>query len=224
MSLRNVLELSAATLASLGGGGAIVYTLSGFLGKLWAERALNEQRQKYTELNLRMQSQLDTAARRLQVELDALGLVHKLRTQEEFSRLAGLWKRVANLQMHFEAIAGMGPTLKPADKDARERFDLENRKKYQAALADAQVYLQEEMLFIPQQIAEVAQKAIADAAREEFTYVAFGAQAVQYMEARTRFFSEFNEATDRLEGLMREHINGRQAKEPSSHPTAGTTG
>lgn len=90
MSFKDVAEISSAILVSLGGGGAIVYRMSGFLGKLWADRALQDQQQKYVQLNLQLQSQLDMATRRLQVELDALGHLHKLRTEEAVDRIAGL--------------------------------------------------------------------------------------------------------------------------------------
>ncbi len=63
VSLKDVFEVAAAVIVSLGGGGAIVFRLSGFLGKLWADRALQtqkeeserqleEQRQQYAQLNI----------------------------------------------------------------------------------------------------------------------------------------------------------------------------
>ena len=56
VTFKEVVAVSSAIVVSLGGGGAIVYRLSGFLGKLWADRALQEQQQKFAQLNLQFQS------------------------------------------------------------------------------------------------------------------------------------------------------------------------
>src|ERR1035437_9857313 len=104
MNLKELPESTTAILPSLGGGGAIVFGFSNYLGKIWADRGLEKQRHEYSQLNIAFQSQLEIATRRLQVELDALALVHKLRTQEEFTRLAGLWKHIANLRNYFAGL------------------------------------------------------------------------------------------------------------------------
>src|ERR1019366_6845412 len=108
MNLKEIAEVGAAIITGLGGGGAIVFGLSNYLGKIWADRGLEKQRHEYSQLNIALQSQFETASRRLQVELDALGLVHKLRTQEEFTRLSGLWIQIINLRNQYAAFAQSG--------------------------------------------------------------------------------------------------------------------
>jgi hypothetical protein len=49
MTLVELLELSAAIIISLGGGAAIVFAMSSWLAKVWAERILNKERSKYAE-------------------------------------------------------------------------------------------------------------------------------------------------------------------------------
>ncbi len=49
MTTTELLELSAAILASIGGGGAIILGMSSWLGKVWAERILNKEKSKYAE-------------------------------------------------------------------------------------------------------------------------------------------------------------------------------
>ena len=51
MTFKDVLEIAAAVLLSLGGGGAIVLGLSSWLGKLWADRIMQKDRQTH-ELEL----------------------------------------------------------------------------------------------------------------------------------------------------------------------------
>jgi hypothetical protein len=98
MSPKDVFEICASIIVSLGGGAGIVFSLSGYLGRVWAERGLAKQRQEYDQLNIAFTNQLDIATRRLQVVLDAVGHLHKLRTQDEFEKLQELWKRIAILR------------------------------------------------------------------------------------------------------------------------------
>ena len=81
------------------------FGLSGYLEKLGADRALEKERHKYAELNLRLQNELEFKLRRLQLELDRVGLLNQLRTSEEVPRLDKLWKHVTRLQDCFIEVA-----------------------------------------------------------------------------------------------------------------------
>ncbi len=52
-------EIAQAILLSLGGGGAIILTLSSFLGKMWAQRILQEEKAEHNKELSRFKSQLD---------------------------------------------------------------------------------------------------------------------------------------------------------------------
>jgi hypothetical protein len=86
MSVKDILEVALTVIASLGGGGAIVFALSSYLGKRWADRALEKQKQDYAHLKIEFTNQLDIE-RRLQIELDAQGLLQKLRIESEFEKI-----------------------------------------------------------------------------------------------------------------------------------------
>ena len=58
MTPKEILEVALTVIASLVGGGAIVFGLSGFLGKVWADRALSKQKQEYDQLNIAFTHQL----------------------------------------------------------------------------------------------------------------------------------------------------------------------
>jgi hypothetical protein len=227
VNLKEVLSISAAILASLGGAGVIVVRFSGYIGKIWADRALEDQRHKYSQLNLQLQNQLDMSTRRLQIELDAVGLFHKLRTTEEFTRLAGLWKRVANLKSWFNAIAAMGLTLTYAEEDAQKKWEEKKRQEFEAGLGDAAQFLGEEMLFIPKPIVDAAQRAITQATMENFTFAMFREHLgkggspearLEYHKASDEYLKSFNATVDELESLMRAHISGQVASESASLP------
>jgi hypothetical protein len=47
MSIKDAFELGTAIVTSLGGGGLLVFGLSGYLGRVWADRALEIEKHKY---------------------------------------------------------------------------------------------------------------------------------------------------------------------------------
>lgn len=67
MSFQNVLQSVAAFLVALGSGGAIVVSLSGYLGKLWAERFLAREKAGFEEELERLRAEL-TASNAKEIE------------------------------------------------------------------------------------------------------------------------------------------------------------
>jgi len=72
MTVTDAFQIATTVIAALGGGGVIVLSLSGFLGKIWAERMMREEkaaheeqlavlRAKLTEQNERALSELRTS-------------------------------------------------------------------------------------------------------------------------------------------------------------------
>jgi hypothetical protein len=66
MSMHDAFTLGATIIASLGGSGAITLALSHFIGKTWADRALEKQRAEYQQLNTEFEYNLSIAASRIQ--------------------------------------------------------------------------------------------------------------------------------------------------------------
>ena len=159
------------------------------------------------------------AARRFQVELDALSHLHRLRTEESVGKIAGLWKRIATIQNSFNIFADEGIRLVPADEEAGKKQDEDLRREMYKSLNDAQQYLHEEMLFIPKHIADVALQALRAALREKYNFANFGPflstnpemwQA--YLKNRGDYLSAFNEKAAELEKLAREYLEGQSSK------------
>ena len=222
MNLKDVSEICAAIITSLGGGGFLVYSLSGFLGKVWADRALTTQKQEYAQLNIHLQNQLGDASRRLQIELDALGLAHKLRTEWEFQRLSELWKRIANLQNNFNAIYPTGLSLRYENSEEQKRWEDSIRQNFEKWRNDCKQYFYEEMLFIPKVIANEVQRALKAADLEQYNFSLLGRYIGQprhgseeYFKGLNAYRDQFNEAVTNLESLIREHISGQHAKSES---------
>jgi hypothetical protein len=212
-SWTDAFRVAAAIIASLGGGGALVLGLSNYLGKIWADRALEKEKHKYAEILQTTKSDLDRATNRYQVELDSLTLVHKLRTTEEFSHLGQLWRHMAILQDALRAAAGLGIRLVPADATERTKYMDTLRSEYEKALSETRKFFLEEKLFIPKEIAAGAESTLGAAINEKNFYDIFSKHheatvRSQYTNSLAGFLADFDAGMTRLEKLMREHIEG----------------
>ena len=64
MSWQEVLEVGAVVIGSLGGGGVIILGLSGYLGKLWAARFMEAERNRHQQDLERLRSDLHASNER----------------------------------------------------------------------------------------------------------------------------------------------------------------
>jgi hypothetical protein len=214
MSLQDAVELGASMLVSLGGGGAIVFGLSSYLGKRWADSALEKEKNEYTKMLQAAKGELDKATNRYQVALDALGLVHKLRITEEFNRLGQLWKYLAILQEAFGQMFQISEFEVKVKLPRIQKLGNEWAKEFEVALKNARDFFLQEKLFIPEGIAGCASAALytAVAARNlrfkliEKDIPENQPESIQVLRGMEEVFASRMEELDKL---MRQHIEGR---------------
>ena len=97
MNWTDALKIGTAVVTSLGGGGLIVFALSGWLGKVWADRLMERERQTYaTELD-RLR---DSLRRSTEAELRSLEVQQEIGKEEHLDR-------VAIYRSAFELLAAM---------------------------------------------------------------------------------------------------------------------
>jgi hypothetical protein len=229
MTLKDVLEISTAVILSLGGGSGIVLGLSNYIGKRWADRALEKQKQEYTKLNIEFSNQLDIAKRRLQIELDALGHLHKLRTQAEFEKLQELWKRIVTLRQAFWDLPKAGFAFRPREKEKQKEFNVKSSQRFLDVSQDAQLFLNEQALAVPKPIADAANSVLRIAHSELAQVIMypdpFDPDAMGQLDPETRrqFFDDriknmnaFDTESDKLEQMMRDYLQGREAAQPKT--------
>jgi len=109
----DVFETALAVIASVGGGGLIVYRLSGWLGRVWAERLMERERQQFREDLERLRADL------AQRNATALEAVH---TEWELlkGKLAGAHtEKIALYRMVTDLIAPMVADLAFAQQGVR---------------------------------------------------------------------------------------------------------
>jgi hypothetical protein len=89
MGIKEILEVAAAVLASLGGGGLIVFKLSDFLGKLWAERLMSRERAKYDRELAEFRAKLEQFNQEKLTELQTqLGIYRETYLKEHNDKIA----------------------------------------------------------------------------------------------------------------------------------------
>ena len=97
MEIEEVFNVASAVLVSTGVAAAIIFGLSSWLGKIWASRILDKERQAYAVELEGLRSQLKTAAEKQQ-------LVFAMYFEGQFKIYNDLWLSLVNLQTGIEQL------------------------------------------------------------------------------------------------------------------------
>jgi hypothetical protein len=221
MSVKEVLEVAATVIGGLGGGGLIVFGLSGYLGKRWAESALNRQRQEYAQLNIALTQQLDLTTRRVQAELDTLSHLRKLKIELELEKVRELWKKIAIVRTAYHNVPKAGGGLAFADAEQQHKHQVNASLDFSKSLSELFNVWSQEMLSIPEHIADATLKLIDIARLEEYYALLYpdpfapGAMAAFDGNTSAAFFNQradrlgqFVTGAKEIESMMRKHIRG----------------
>src|SRR5688572_2273001 len=91
MSWEDALRIVLLALGSLGGGGAIVLGLSGYLGKLWADHAAETQRLRSEQALTTLRGEVDGGLRRLDAVLGHRSYLLQRFAEMELEGLRECW-------------------------------------------------------------------------------------------------------------------------------------
>jgi hypothetical protein len=231
MTLKEILEVALAVIGSLGGGGLIVFGLSSYLGKVWADRALEKQKQEYNQLNTAFAHQLDLAKRRLQIELDAVGHLRKLTIESEFQKLNALWKSLAVVEINFGTLPKADMTLGNFTEEQRQQYCFDLAMRFSKSANEARTVWRQEALSIPPHIERETALLLLVANDElmptlEHTYpldpTTFtkteGDTQEKFFEHRARRYSEFLTRINELKDTIRRHLKSTSATESKPTP------
>jgi hypothetical protein len=140
MDVAAVWEITASVLVSLGGGGLIVFGLSTWLGKVWADRLMQKEQAAYSakleELRSSLSFKNSEQMERLSRQLDIAVQTHQREVQDKLAIYREVVDRVAEVFALFDRTGSDG---KQPD-DAKERVEKFNRERmrlygYMAMLA-----------------------------------------------------------------------------------------
>jgi hypothetical protein len=129
MTFTEILETAASVVVGLGGGGAIVFGLSGYLGRVWADRALERQRQENAKVNLQISHQLGLDVERFKAEIKAGGDAEIERIKAFLARashvherqldvLGKLYRNLYDAQAYFQSMMRTGRGQNEAPPEA----------------------------------------------------------------------------------------------------------
>lgn len=97
MSMDEIFKISGAILASVGGAAAIIFALSTWLGKVWANRILEKDKLAYSSELERIKNQLHTDAEKQQ-------FAFSLYFEGQFKIYNDLWVSLSGLQNEVEKL------------------------------------------------------------------------------------------------------------------------
>ncbi|WP_148282299.1 hypothetical protein [Corallococcus coralloides] len=120
-------NLVSAVLLSVGGAGALIFGLSSWLGKVWANRILEReklaiQRELHTlqaESSLRLhelKERTDVLIKNIEAEHSRKHRVHNLQFAKEFELYTLIWKALHDLKLKIWALQPVGRPSEPLEK------------------------------------------------------------------------------------------------------------
>jgi hypothetical protein len=210
MTVADVWKVCAAVVASLGGGGLILLGLSSYIGKVWAERGLQKQRHEYATLIEASKHEFDLATRRIQIELDTLGHLHKLRTSEESESVKELWKRLSMLGVALVRLPSLGFRFVNADREQAEKSEETARNQFFTRYEEARDFLIAEAFSIPKNIKDPADAALKIATEQIFDMLRARStfQIRDDAETTSNNQTKYQEKLDEILDLMRKFKAG----------------
>ena len=142
MNYDDIFNVAAAILASVGGSAIIIMTLSSWLGKVWANRILEEDKLKYT-------SELEKIKAELQNENEKQKFVFSMYFEGQFKIYNNLWLALVNLDNEVEKLWNSATTtnlssfikaIQKAKKQIKDSALLIEREHYNLILENLQYF------------------------------------------------------------------------------------
>lgn len=120
--MQEIIQIALTIIASLGGAGFIIIGLANYLGKLWANMALESEKAKYNK-------ELEELKSNLKKEIDTLNKINekalyisKVQYDNEYKIYQEIWKAlnectIATLQLYPRGIENV-----PCDEEKKEKY------------------------------------------------------------------------------------------------------
>ncbi len=111
MNWQIVLEIVATAIASVGGAGAIIWALSSFFGKMWANKILEKQKAEYQKDIEQYKSELSLELEKVKATNEKLTYISKVQYDIEISVIKELTRASFNLVVLGCSVAPMEKSL-----------------------------------------------------------------------------------------------------------------
>lgn len=149
MNVKDITEIVASILISLGGGGGIVLAMSGWLGRIWAKRLMARETLHHNEELEKLRSQLQSDIEKLKATnekfLNRDSKIH----ERQLDNLSILFQKLSNVQIDAQhctrsfILVGENPDAYP------KQLSLSFEDAY-ASMLSCQLYLDDDLLMLIQ--------------------------------------------------------------------------
>lgn len=129
MEIKEVFEIAGAVLASLGGGSAIVFGLSSWLGKVWANRILENEKAEHSKDLEQYKRELTEELEKIKSLNDKALYVSKAQYDNEYSIYLEIWSALNEVIIYSKMLYPIMEST-PADKEERQKFKNEKYNNY----------------------------------------------------------------------------------------------
>lgn len=129
MEIKEVFEIAGAILASLGGGSAIVLGLSSWLGKVWANRILENEKAEHSKDLEQYKRELTEELEKIKSLNDKALYVSKAQYDNEYSIYLEIWSALNEVIIYSKMLYPIMEST-PADKEERQKFKNEKYNNY----------------------------------------------------------------------------------------------
>lgn len=157
MSFADIVRVAAAVIASFGGAGAILFALSNYFGKIWADRALEKQRQEHAKLNLEFTHQLELVTELAKHSLQMAQFEHQVRFSKLHEKraevIAEIYDRALHIEHDGERYVSM--STRPRDHELDRVF-----KKLDQDLVDFYKFVERHSIYLPEQTCTLLTKLV----------------------------------------------------------------
>lgn len=193
MMFEQVLRIAATILVSLGGSGAIILGLSGWLGKVWANRLMQADRIRYERelevLRSSLRATVDTQTERLRTELGKTIHVHRVQFEAEFSAYKDIWRTLIEVK---KAVLSLRPVMDFHRPDETDEQRMQQRlSRFAGSYDQFLVTIEGSRPFYPEQVWKELE-ALASLLREE-------AINYQYKDRKqTEYWKEAQQSATRI--------------------------
>lgn len=218
MSTNDVLGIVAMSGLSSFVSVATVAALSGWLGKIWADRILEKDKAKYQEemesIRIRGQQDLERLKQDGQELLEKLKLgqekrllAHRLQYETEFGIYTDLWATICKL-----------------NRMAWTRRELATREERDKACEDFEEVFYRHSPFLPLDVVQVARKIHSLVAKSDYlTTLSSSEKDASWEEYMREYLHEFDELAEKLAIAIRARIWSEEPVEISRDPDSDWT-
>jgi hypothetical protein len=209
VDLTEVSKIAGAVLLSLGGGSAIVFACSSWLGKVWAARILENDRLAHARELEHMRAEYDRAARMTQGQIEKTTFVHRVQFETEFQALSRIWAALAKLRAAMSVLrpkvrlSSANETPGEELKALRERFNL-----FQERITELQAAVHHHTPFYPADLVKPLSNVIETAMAEQFDLATSGEdRSIDWYNRGQENFFKVRDSAEQIASMMRDRIS-----------------